>query len=339
MKTIVISAIIVVFALCIFYPALVVTGMESQVLYCGYTVINETHNDIFHGRIIPMQDPGPTIIVGNNLDGSWLEVGDKAKIQWTTTGGTSPLKVTIEYSTDDIYGKYTLIKENLPGNSSYIWTVPPRSSVQCFIKATVIDCKGLKSYDYNDHEFYIMPSTKIGLFTGKVVDINGKAIGGATLLVREAGKSIYSESNGTFSEELPLEIYTVDVSKDGYFTNTTYVTLAGLGDTPIFYTIQLKRGIILSPTVVAGISLFTIFILFCIVVFYALDRKRKRWYEQAHPKKKRPMKNDAREDENFIDRLWAEDNENTSNGKNKDGNGKRLENNKNQNNGRSDMRK
>ncbi len=68
--------------------------------------------------------------------GEHLPIGSKQTIQWQATGGTSTLKVKLEYIINN--KQWITLATDLPGSGSYQWTTPDMAST-CAIRATIQD--------------------------------------------------------------------------------------------------------------------------------------------------------------------------------------------------------
>lgn len=68
----------------------------------------------------------------------------------------------------------------------------------------------------------------MGHIRGKVIDIDGDAIEGSKIWIRETGQSTYSDRNGNFVLiNIPPALYTVVIEHEGY-------SLSVMPDLPIF---------------------------------------------------------------------------------------------------------
>ena len=84
--------------------------------------------------------PAPLNVTVNSPNGgeNWT-LGTVHKIDWTASGGVSPLAIRLEYSTTGPNGTYTTIASGEANDGSYNWTVPETPSTECFVRATVND--------------------------------------------------------------------------------------------------------------------------------------------------------------------------------------------------------
>jgi len=86
----------------------------------------------------PTSQPSPTpsnqnqtpllIQLLNPTQNQKLNANTKHDIQWTTNGGTSPLNVTINYTSENEQNHWINIATNLPSNGKYSWTTPNEAS-------------------------------------------------------------------------------------------------------------------------------------------------------------------------------------------------------------------
>ena len=252
--------------------------------------------------------PGPSIEVGKELDGHWLEVGSISRISWNASGGVSPLKVKLEYS-PYVYGPWTLIIDSLQANGRYDWEVPIVTEREYFIRATVTDARGDPAFSLNNG-FRIIPSTMRGFLTGVVLDESNKSVAGAKVQVEDLEPVVerLTLKNGSFSMELRPGPYRIKISKDGYKTVEMDVVVLGLGEhqTIVRITLPPRQGV--DPVVVLGVAVYGLIVLFSMVAFIVLDRKRKMRFRKVS-EKKRPPKNKKPEPDD-IDRLWEEEDKN-----------------------------
>jgi hypothetical protein len=73
----------------------------------------------------------------------------------------------------------------------------------------------------------------MGHIRGKIVDINGKAIEGSKILIRESGHRTFSDKQGNFiAINIPPALYTICVEHEGYAPSVTPDLPVFLGDNP-----------------------------------------------------------------------------------------------------------
>lgn len=86
----------------------------------------------------PTSEPSPThsnqsqtqisIQLLNPTQNQKLKANTKYDIQWTANGGTSPLNVTINYTSENEQNHWIKIATNLPSNGKYSWATPNEAS-------------------------------------------------------------------------------------------------------------------------------------------------------------------------------------------------------------------
>lgn len=272
------------------------------------------------GALLPVRPSQPdlTITLGSEINGKSLEVGNNVSISWNSTGGTPPLMVNLAFTATSIYDQWIPVSSGLPGNGSYWWNIPWFTADYCFVRATVTDAMGKSSYDTSYPAFSIDSNSTRGILMGTVVDGSNRTVSGAEITIVELDRTIHSGSNGSFMIELPTYNhitywYTIQVTKNGFGTSTTYVQVKGLGITPVKYLIRLPPEEHITPTIMLGIALFSLVVMFSLMVMYYL---RKEYLEKYFDRGPDPVYIPPKWVDD-ADKYWNEDNEKTRKGGNK----------------------
>lgn len=91
-----------------------------------------------------------------------------------------------------------------------------------------------------------------GFVSGRVTDIDGKPLQGATIDVLGADKQVSTDANGTYTIELPRGVYTLEVNNDGFasanITNLRIVADLGVSATVRLVEQQAAGGEIALPS-------------------------------------------------------------------------------------------
>lgn len=281
---------------------ILIFSMFIPVLFCTSNPVDNHSIKAMTGTVY--QQPPPVVVLDQSISSAILQAWDTVWINWTSYNGVAPLTVSLEYSINGITGDWIPIKSGLSANGSYLWTLPSVVSYNCYVQATVTDSIGEHYSDWNSDPFQIWQSTTKGLFEGKVVDSSNHSVANARVLIVELNIDVYTSANGSFSIVLPLDTYTVEVSKSGYSTNKTGMIVAGFGYTPTFYYIELNEEGKITPTVLAGIVLFIVFVAFSLVVFYSIHRKRMSKYYSKRSKQESALSDDEGLED--ADKYWDE---------------------------------
>jgi hypothetical protein len=77
-----------------------------------------------------------TITIVSPTAGEKWQVGTTHEIEWETIGGTTPLNITLEYSSSNTSRRWTVIANNLADKGSLAWTIP-NALTTCYIRASV----------------------------------------------------------------------------------------------------------------------------------------------------------------------------------------------------------
>ncbi len=89
---------------------------------------NQTSNELLTKNL--------TITIVSPTAGEKWQVGTTHEIEWETIGGTTPLNITLEYSSSNTSRRWTVIANNLADKGSLAWTIP-NALTTCYIRASV----------------------------------------------------------------------------------------------------------------------------------------------------------------------------------------------------------
>jgi hypothetical protein len=175
--------------------------------------------------------PPLTVTVEEPNGGENWQVGTQHYINWTATGGTPPLTMKIEYSTDGVLGPYTLVSDSEPNDGSYLWTVPGTPSANAFVRVNATDSsvQNLTNWDKSNESFAIRvggdstPPTISNLqpVNQSTISDNMTAIG-----------ATYSDSSGINAGSVVLKVDGVDMTSSSAVTDNdvTYSPSAPLSE-------------------------------------------------------------------------------------------------------------
>ena len=79
-----------------------------------------------------------SIVLQSPANGERWVAGTIYTMKWSTSGGTKPLSITLDYSLSDNSESWTTIAANIADNGSLIWKTP-NSTVMIYIRALVTD--------------------------------------------------------------------------------------------------------------------------------------------------------------------------------------------------------
>jgi hypothetical protein len=250
--------------------------------------------------------PPPTIKLGAGISGELYRVDQTVNITWISSEGVPPLRVKLEYSTEVVAGSWVLIKDCLPAVGGWGWVVPNIAKKNGYIRATVTDSRNMTGCDINVEDFYVESSQKRGFLFGRVVDQKNISMPGVDVVINTASGKVttHTGKNGSFWCELPPDTYEVELSKPGYKTNITCLSVAGLGEEKVVYVIIL-HPVDIAPMVLTVAVLFGLFITFVVVALVIVFRRKQADYRRRHPP--REPQDETDEDEEEVERLWRED--------------------------------
>ena len=165
----------------------------------------------------------PTITLISPNGGDVYDVGSQQNLQWTTSGGASPLSITLEYSTAGAGGPWSTIAASIPNTCTYWWTVPNAPSTDCYVKATVKDSSSpvLSATDTGNAPFTIRVAIPPPMIT--VISPNG----GEVWNVGEQHDITWTASGGTGT-------LTVDVQYSTDGTGGPWISIASVSNSGVY---------------------------------------------------------------------------------------------------------
>jgi hypothetical protein len=158
---------------------------------------------------------------------AWVP-GSQQQVEWTTSGGTPPLTIRIEYSTDGLLGQYSIVSDGEIDDGTYLWDIPNTPSTDCFVRVNVTDSATVKNWDKSDYSFTILPAEAIPPTISNLQPLN-QTITGNTMPTINAD---YSDASGIDTNSVVLEVDSIDVTAFATVTATdvTYVPAVPLAD-------------------------------------------------------------------------------------------------------------
>lgn len=160
--------------------------------------------------------------------GEIWEVGSQHYINWTASGGTPPLVIRIEYSTDGVNGQYTQIADSELNDGSFLWTVPNTPSSNCYVRVNVTDSTLRTNWDKSNGSFTIPPVETTPPIISSLLPTNQSIINDAMPIISAS----YSDDSGINTTSVLLEVDSIDVTPSAVVTasDVTYVPLIPLSD-------------------------------------------------------------------------------------------------------------
>ncbi len=157
----------------------------------------------------------------------WI-VGSQHQINWTTSGGTPPLTIRIEYSTEGLFGQYTIISDGELDDGDYVWDIPNTPSIDCFVRVNVTDSTPLTNFDKSSFAFTIAEITPPIISNQQ--PMNESIISDSQPVIT----ANYSDISGIDTSSVVLEVDSADV------TALATVSATGIAYTP---TLPLADGV------------------------------------------------------------------------------------------------
>ena len=182
-------------------------------------VVNDSYNDVF-GIGIAVWSPAPGLYW--YYMGSW---GESYWMQYLESGADG------QYSNNTLTVLKNAISLAVSGASPLSLRQKPRAEVLGGEGRV-----GAKGYTYVD---VYMERQPYGYLEGVVTDDNGDPLPGAKIYIEGAPFTLETGSDGSFSHWLPVGTYQVTISKEGYTTYATTVTITEGGTVHI--DAQLKK--------------------------------------------------------------------------------------------------
>ncbi len=138
--------------------------------------------------------------------GEHWNVGSQHQISWTASGGTPPLMIRIEYSTEGLFGQYTIISDGEFNDGDYVWDIPNTTSVDCFVRVNVTDSTLLRNFDNSNFSFTIAEITPPIILNQQ--PLNESIIG----IPQPAITANYNDMSGIDTSSVILEVDSLDVT-------------------------------------------------------------------------------------------------------------------------------
>jgi len=168
--------------------------------------------------------------------GEYLRGGGSHTITWTTSGGTPPITVDIDYSTNGGQS-WTPIVLGMPDTGAYLWPrIPSVNSSTCLVRVTATDASAFSGSDTSDAEFTIdstPPEIAIAsVKQGGVELLGGPPAGRGLLAIQVTASDALSGLAGppsvtlTFSDASTASATFVNQSPAGTFNYTFTATAA-----------------------------------------------------------------------------------------------------------------
>lgn len=158
---------------------------------------------------------------------SWI-AGSQHQVNWTTSGGTPPLTIRIEYSYNGSLGEYAIQSDGETDDGTYSWSIPNTPSTDCFVRVNVTDSALVKNWDKSNLSFTILPAEAIPPTITNLLPLN-ETITGNTIPTISAS---YSDASGIDVGSVVLEVDSMDVTASATVTATdvTYSPAIPLSD-------------------------------------------------------------------------------------------------------------
>ncbi|MCK4444608.1 MAG: VCBS repeat-containing protein, partial [Thermoplasmata archaeon] len=135
----------------------------------------------------------------------WI-VGSQYQINWTASGGTPPLTIRIEYSTEGLFGQYTIVSDGESDDGDYVWDIPNNPSIDCFVRVNVTDSTLLTNFDKSNFSFTI-PEITPPIISNQQ-PLNESIISNSQPVIT----ANYSDVSGIDTSSVVLEVDSVDVT-------------------------------------------------------------------------------------------------------------------------------
>lgn len=158
---------------------------------------------------------------------SWM-AGTQHQVNWSTSGGSPPLTIRVEYSIDGVLGQYTMISDGEPDDGTYLWDVPSTPSTDCYMRVNVTDSAVVKNWDKSNLSFTILPAETEPPMISNLSPVNQTITGNTMPLISAS----YSDASGIDLASVVLELDSIDVTASSTVTATdvSYTPPAPLSD-------------------------------------------------------------------------------------------------------------
>lgn len=166
--------------------------------------------------------PTPDVTLAQPNGGENWEIGTQHYINWTTSSGTPPSTISLEYSTSGILGPFKPIRAGLADTGNFLWTVPYEPSSDAYVRVNVTDSAGKYNWDKSNASFAMFASDTTPPAISNLRPAGLSVIGNARPLIG----ADYSDSSGISTSSVVLKVDTVNV------TSSATVTASGITYTP-----------------------------------------------------------------------------------------------------------
>jgi hypothetical protein len=146
---------------------------------------------------------------------SWI-AGSQHQVNWSAFGGSPPLTIKIEYSTDGLFGQYTMISDGEINDGTYLWDVPNTPSTDCYIRVNATDSAVVKNWDKSDLSFTILPAETFPPTISNLLPLNQTITGDTTPTISAS----YSDASGIDVASVVLEVDSIDMTASATVTPT-----------------------------------------------------------------------------------------------------------------------
>lgn len=176
-------------------------------------------------------------------------------INWTTSGGTPPLTITIEYSTSGLFGPYSGIASGEVDDGNYLWNVPNTPSTDCYVRVIVTDSTAKDNWDKSDGPFTIVGPESDPPVISNMLPANQSVLGDTTPTISAS----YTDASGVDINSVVLSVDGLNVTASATVTSNdiTYVPAVALAEGPHDVSLEVKDNSPLRNTATANWS-FTV---------------------------------------------------------------------------------
>jgi hypothetical protein len=180
--------------------------------------------------------PPLSVVVEEPNGGEAWDAFSDHYINWTTSGGTAPLTIRIEYSTGGLFGTYTQIIDGTNNDGTHLWSVPNDSSIDCYVRVNVTDSTAKTNWDKSDGPFRIVGTetdppeiTNLQPANQSVISLTTPTIGAS-----------YSDASGIDVLSVLLEVDSVDVTSQATVTASDVAYVPALPLSPGIHNVYLE---------------------------------------------------------------------------------------------------
>jgi hypothetical protein len=159
-------------------------------------------------------NPPLSVEVETPNGGEQWTVGSQQQVNWTTSGGSPPYSMRIEYSTNGLFGQYTIVSDGEPDDGTYLWNIPSTTSFDCYVRVNVTDSASATNWDKSDYSFTIFEMTPPTI--SNLQPVNRSGIGNSQPVI----STDYTDVTGINTSSIVLEVDSVDVTGSATVTST-----------------------------------------------------------------------------------------------------------------------